>query len=116
MTITKLPRGFAALPADQRKEISRMGGLGTRPEKRNFSRDPEAARIAGRKGGQRLRPLNRAELNLLIKITEAGKYTVVSAGLSARQRRMLDKLVKHGKVTSWIDVFGGTETYRAAPD
>jgi general stress protein YciG len=43
-----MPRGFAALTPERRREIASMGGKTSA----GFAKDPERARSAGRKGGQ----------------------------------------------------------------
>lgn len=48
---TKTLRGFAALDPDRLREVSSMGGKACPPEKRAYSRDPDLAKAAGRKGG-----------------------------------------------------------------
>lgn len=48
---TKRLRGFAALSPEKRREISSRGGRSVDPAKRAYSRDPELAMRAGRKGG-----------------------------------------------------------------
>jgi general stress protein YciG len=45
-------RGFAAMSAEKRTEISRRGGAAVPNDKRSFSQDRELASSAGRKGGQ----------------------------------------------------------------
>lgn len=52
MTGEKKPRGFAALTVEQRREIAAKGGRSVPPEARNFSKDRQAARAAGSKGGK----------------------------------------------------------------
>lgn len=47
-----MPRGFANLDPEKRREISRLGGQSTSKEKRNFARDRELASRAGAKGGR----------------------------------------------------------------
>lgn len=49
----KARRGFAAMSEEQRIRIASRGGSAIKPENRSFSRDPELARRAGRKGGSR---------------------------------------------------------------
>lgn len=49
------PRGFAAMTPERRAEVARMGGKSSKPEKRWFSRNKEAAKLAGAKGGAALR-------------------------------------------------------------
>jgi general stress protein YciG len=44
-------RGFAAMSPEQRRAISRIGGLAVPPEHRSFSTNPKLASAAGRKGG-----------------------------------------------------------------
>ena len=46
------PRGFAAMSAERRREIARMGGASVPSEKRSFARDRNLATQAGRKGGE----------------------------------------------------------------
>jgi uncharacterized protein len=45
-------RGFAAMDEERQREIASEGGKSVPDEKRSFSKDPELAREAGRKGGQ----------------------------------------------------------------
>ena len=51
---TKARRGFAAMSKETRTEIARKGGKSVNPENRSFSRDPELAQRAGKKGGTNL--------------------------------------------------------------
>ncbi|MCP1539987.1 general stress protein [Methylorubrum extorquens] len=44
-------RGFASLSPERRKEIASKGGRSIPAESRAFSKNPELARAAGRKGG-----------------------------------------------------------------
>jgi general stress protein YciG len=48
----KLPRGFAVMAPERRREISRLGGGSVPADKRAFSRDRALASEAGRAGGQ----------------------------------------------------------------
>jgi general stress protein YciG len=50
---SKSRRGFAAMSAERQREIASKGGKSVLAEKRSFSRDPELAAEAGRKGGKR---------------------------------------------------------------
>jgi general stress protein YciG len=45
-------RGFASIPEDKQREIAKKGGESVPAEKRSFSRDPNLASEAGRKGGE----------------------------------------------------------------
>jgi len=45
-------RGFASMDEEKQKEIARKGGESVPDDKRSFSKDPELASEAGRKGGQ----------------------------------------------------------------
>jgi general stress protein YciG len=45
------PRGLAAVPAERRREISRMGGLKS-PRTKSFNEYDNRAQEAGRKGGR----------------------------------------------------------------
>jgi general stress protein YciG len=45
-------RGFAAMDKDEQREIARKGGESVPDEKRSFSRDPELASEAGKKGAE----------------------------------------------------------------
>ncbi len=47
----KPKRGFAAMSAEQRREIASKGGKGVPPEKRKFAQDRKLASNAGRAGG-----------------------------------------------------------------
>jgi general stress protein YciG len=47
------PKGFAAMPPEQQRRISSLGGRSVAPEKRTFSTDNHLAREAGRRGGLR---------------------------------------------------------------
>jgi general stress protein YciG len=49
---TKRPRGFAAMPRDQRSAISRKGGLAAHRAGTAHEFNTEEAREAGRKGGR----------------------------------------------------------------
>ena len=48
-------RGFGSMDAEQQREIARKGGLSVKPENRSFSKNPDLAREAGRKGGEKSR-------------------------------------------------------------
>jgi len=45
-------RGFASMDEEKQREIASKGGQSVPDEKRSFSKDPELAAEAGRKGGQ----------------------------------------------------------------
>jgi general stress protein YciG len=45
-------RGFANMSEEQRREAARKGGESVPDDKRSFSKDPELASEAGRKGGE----------------------------------------------------------------
>jgi uncharacterized protein len=45
-------RGFASMEEDKQREIAKKGGESVPDEKRSFSKDPELASEAGKKGGQ----------------------------------------------------------------
>ena len=45
-------RGFASMDQAKQREIARKGGQSVAPEDRTFSKNPELAAEAGRKGGQ----------------------------------------------------------------
>jgi general stress protein YciG len=47
----KSKRGFASMSPEKRREIASLGGKSIPAERRSFSRDPELAAAAGRKGG-----------------------------------------------------------------
>lgn len=51
MTPIPRKRGFAAMTAEKRAEISRKGGASVPAEKRSFSLSSALARTAGAKGG-----------------------------------------------------------------
>lgn len=51
-TVTKKPRGFAALSKERVQEIARLGGLEAHRRGTGHQFSPELAREAGRKGGQ----------------------------------------------------------------
>jgi general stress protein YciG len=44
-------RGFASMDVEKQREIARKGGRSVPGEKRSFSRNPQLATEAGRKGG-----------------------------------------------------------------
>jgi general stress protein YciG len=44
-------RGFASMPAEQRRELASLGGKSLRPEQRSFSVNRALAAEAGSKGG-----------------------------------------------------------------
>lgn len=71
--------GFAAMTVDRRKEISRTGGRNVPREKRAFAADPEKAREAGRKGGQRRREANAHDIKLLRESVESPVYVPAQA-------------------------------------
>lgn len=48
-------RGFGAMDKELQRQISRKGGESVPPEQRSFSKNPELAREAGRKGGEHSR-------------------------------------------------------------
>lgn len=60
MTITKKPRGFAAMSKEKRVAIARKGGHGVPAEKRSFSTNQDLAKAAGRKGGSSVSPRKRS--------------------------------------------------------
>ena len=45
-------RGFASMDEDKQREIASKGGKSVAAEDRSFSKDPELAAEAGRKGGE----------------------------------------------------------------
>lgn len=45
-------RGFASMDPAKQRAIASKGGQSVPPEERSFSKDPELAASAGRKGGQ----------------------------------------------------------------
>jgi general stress protein YciG len=45
-------RGFASMDEEKQREIARKGGKSVPDEERSFSKDPELASEAGRKGGE----------------------------------------------------------------
>lgn len=47
----KAKRGFAAMSPEKRREIARKGGQSVKPENRAFAQDRDLASSAGRKGG-----------------------------------------------------------------
>ncbi|HEY8580484.1 MAG TPA: KGG domain-containing protein, partial [Beijerinckiaceae bacterium] len=47
----KAKRGFAAMSLEKRREIARKGGQSVKPENRAFAQNRELAADAGRKGG-----------------------------------------------------------------
>lgn len=47
----KAKRGFAAMTPEKRREIARKGGQAVKPENRAFAKDKGLAAEAGRKGG-----------------------------------------------------------------
>lgn len=47
----KAKRGFAAMTPERRREIARKGGQSVKPENRAFAQNRELASDAGRKGG-----------------------------------------------------------------
>lgn len=47
----KAKRGFAAMSPEKRREIARKGGQSVKPENRAFAQNRELAAEAGRKGG-----------------------------------------------------------------
>lgn len=46
-----MPRGFAAMDPDRRREIARKGGASVAADHRSFSQDRDLAARAGRAGG-----------------------------------------------------------------
>lgn len=46
-----LRKGFALMTPEKRREIAAKGGASVPPNRRSYSRDPELAAAAGRKGG-----------------------------------------------------------------
>ena len=52
--ITRTRRGFAAMPAEQRREIARKGGRAAHAVGGAHEWNAESARVAGRKGGARV--------------------------------------------------------------
>jgi general stress protein YciG len=45
-------RGFASMDEEKQKEIASKGGKSVPAEERSFSKDPELASEAGKKGGE----------------------------------------------------------------
>lgn len=45
-------RGFASMDEEKQRKIASKGGKSVPAEERSFSKDPELASEAGRKGGQ----------------------------------------------------------------
>jgi general stress protein YciG len=58
-------RGFASLTPEQRKAVSRKGGLAVDPTRRAFARNRSLASKAGRKGGKRRNFLSEDDLGIL---------------------------------------------------
>lgn len=52
MAENKSKSGFASMDDDKQREIASKGGQSVPDEKRSFSKDPELAAEAGRKGGE----------------------------------------------------------------
>jgi general stress protein YciG len=52
-------QGFASMLPERQREIAATGGRSVPAEKRGFSRDPELAAAAGRKGGMASREARR---------------------------------------------------------
>lgn len=46
-----MPRGFAAMDPERRREVARKGGASVPAAKRSFSKDRDLAATAGAKGG-----------------------------------------------------------------
>lgn len=96
-TETTYKRGFANLPLDRRREISRVGGRSLAKEKRAFALNPELARSAGAKGGQRVRPANDQDAKLLAQCLEDdGFQIIVPFGASGRTLRKVARLLRLG--------------------
>lgn len=91
---TKQKRGFAAIPLDRRKEISRIGGQSVARENRVFARNPEMAREAGRKGGHRRREANSQEVKLLRESLNGRVH--VPVGASGRMQTKVSRLMRLG--------------------
>jgi hypothetical protein len=56
-------RGFGAMDKEQQRQISKKGGESVPPEERSFSKNPQLAREAGRKGGEHSRGGGRSSSN-----------------------------------------------------
>jgi general stress protein YciG len=70
-----MQRGLANVSPERRREIASLGGKSVPREHRAFSRDPELAREAGRKGGKAARgrsALTLAEIDELIVSVSRG--------------------------------------------
>lgn len=97
----KVLRGFASPKmADKRHEISQKGGRSVPRERRAFAMNPEMAREAGRKGGQRRREANAQEKALLAEFADGSTANVPKAA-SGRTLRKVERLVKLGY---WVEV------------
>ena len=46
-------RGFAGMDKDRQREIASKGGRSVPDKERSFSKNPQLAALAGRRGGQR---------------------------------------------------------------
>jgi general stress protein YciG len=57
MKTPKMPRGFAAMSPELRRELAKKGGASVASHKRSFSTNRELAVDAGRKGGARSPPI-----------------------------------------------------------
>ena len=71
-------KGFASLPPEKLREISRKGGMSVRPENRSFSKNRELATQAGRKGGMAVTKEKRSFSTNRTLASEAGRKGAMS--------------------------------------
>lgn len=74
----KAKRGFAAMSLEKRREIARKGGQAVKPENRAFAKDKELAAEAGRKGGSQS-PGKRRGRNSAGRALASAKLETVAA-------------------------------------
>ncbi len=79
----KAKRGFAAMTLEKRREIARKGGQAVKPENRAFAKDKELAAEAGRKGGAQS-PGKRRRRNRAGRAPEAPKLDTNTAAIEAQ--------------------------------
>ncbi len=78
----KAKRGFAAMSLEKRREIARKGGQSVKPENRAFAQNRELAAEAGRKGGSQS-PGKRRRRRLIAPAVAAEGVAAEAATIAA---------------------------------
>lgn len=75
----KAKRGFAAMTPERRREIARKGGQSVKPENRAFAQNRELAADAGRKGGSQSPGKRRRRRIVARRVAAVEPATVANA-------------------------------------